>query len=135
MRFTAVLLCLLTVSCLPQKRGTVFIDPSLETLIPPDTIFIVGASVDKIKDTPVYQKLLKDLELAPLDDFTKKTGIDPRKDLWQVISVSNGKTALLLARGKFSSEMEPRLEAEGAQRIGYKGYSPGDSRLAGRARP
>lgn len=124
MRFTAVLLTsLLTVSCLPQKRSTVFIDPSLETLIPPDTIFIVGASVDKIKDTPVYQKLLKDLELAPLDDFTKKTGIDPRKDLWQVISVSNGKTALLLARGKFSTEMEPRLQAEGAERIGYKGYT------------
>lgn len=124
MRLAAVLLAaLLMVSCTPQKRSAVFIDPSLEMLVPPDTIFIVGANVDKIKDTPVYRKLLKDVELASLDDFTKKTGIDPRKDLWQVISVSNGKTALLLARGKFSTEMEPRLESEGAQRIGYKGYT------------
>jgi hypothetical protein len=124
MRWAAILpAALLMVSCVPHKRSAVFIDPSLEMLIPPDTIFIVGASVDKIKDTPVYQKLLKDLELAPLEDFTKKTGIDPRKDLWQVISVSNGKTALLLARGKFSTEMEPRLESQGARRIGYKGYT------------
>jgi hypothetical protein len=124
MRLAVVLLAVLMIdSCVPHKRGAVFIDPSLETLIPPDTIFIVGANVDKIKDTPVYQKLLKDLELAPLEDFTKRTGIDPRKDLWQVISVSNGKTALLLARGKFSTEMEPHLQSEGAQRIGYKGYT------------
>jgi hypothetical protein len=119
--------CALTVfaliGCAPPKRTSVFIDPSLETLVPPDTIFIVGASIDKIKDTPVYQKLFKDLELAQLDDFTKKTGVDPRKDLWQVISVSNGKTALLLARGKFSSELEPKLASEGAERIGYKGYT------------
>jgi len=114
---------LLLVSCAPPKQTSVFIDPSLEILVPPDTTFIVGASVDKIKDTPVYQRLLKNLDLPQLDDFTKKTGIDPRKDLWQVISVSNGKTALLMARGKFSSEMEPRLESEGAQRIGYKGYT------------
>jgi len=124
MRFTAIACAaLFLLSCAPSKRTTVFIDPALEMLVPPDTTFIVGASIDKIKDTPVYQRLLKNLDLSQLDDFAKKTGVDPRKDLWQVISVSNGKTALLMARGKFSTEMEPRLQSEGAQRIGYKGYT------------
>ncbi len=124
MRFAAVALgALLLVSCAPQKRTSVFIDPALEMLVPPDTIFILGASVDKIRDTPVYQRLIKNLDLSQLNDFTRRTGVDPRKDLWQVISVSNGKTALFMARGKFSTEMEPRLQSEGAQRIGYKGYT------------
>ena len=124
MRFALVYIAaLVLMGCAPGKRTSVFIDPSLEMLVPPDTTFIVGASVDKIKDTQVYRKLLKDLSLPQLDDFTKKTGIDPRRDLWQIISVSNGKTALLMARGKFSTEMEPKLESEGAQRIGYKGYT------------
>ncbi|HME05911.1 MAG TPA: hypothetical protein VKG25_02635 [Bryobacteraceae bacterium] len=124
LRFAVVpLAALLLLSCAPQKRTSVFIDPSLEMLVPPDTTFILGASVDKIKDTPVYQRLIKNLDVSQLNDFTRKTGVDPRKDLWQVISVSNGKTALFMARGKFSTEMEPRLTSEGAQRIGYKGYT------------
>jgi hypothetical protein len=116
----ALVLC----SCTPGKRSSPFIDPVLEMLVPSDTIFLLGANLDAIKNTPVYQKLLSQLDLPQLNQFAKQTGLDPRKDLAQVISVSNGKTGMLMARGKFSQgDLEPRLEAQGAKRFGYKGYN------------
>src|ERR1700738_4655423 len=58
------------------------------------------------------------------DDFVRKTGLDPRKDLWQILSTSNGKTGLFMARGKFADgELEPNLEKNGLARFGYKGYN------------
>jgi len=119
-----ILAALVLISCAPAKRTSPFIDPSLETLVPSDTVFILGANIDAIKNTPVYQKLLSQMDLPQLNQFTEQTGLDPRKDLSQVISVSNGKTGLLMARGKFSEgDLEPRLEAKGAKRFGYKGYN------------
>ena len=51
--------------------------------------------------------------------------------MWELLFVSNGKTAVLLGRGKFANEMEPRLEKEGAKRFGYKGFNLiGDERGA-----
>jgi hypothetical protein len=67
-----------------------------------------------------------------LEYFTKTTGLDPRKDLSQILTCSNGKTGLLLARGKFRpQEVESRLEANGAKQFAYKKYSLfGDERGA-----
>ena len=109
-------------SCTRASRTSPFIDPDLEALVPSDTVFILGANVDAIKNTAVYQKLLSQVDLPQLNQFAEQTGLDPRKDLSQVISVSNGKTGMLMARGKFSQrDLEPRLEAKGAKRFAYKG--------------
>ena len=122
--FPVALSTLLLCSCAPQKQvRPLFIDPSLEALIPPDSVFIVGANIDAIKDTPIYHKLLSQMDLPQLNQFTQQTGLDPRKDLRQVISVSNGKTGLLLARGKFDHAGEqPQLQANGATLFDYKGH-------------
>jgi hypothetical protein len=118
-----LLLCAALFSCAPKTVLSPFLDPVLENLVPSDTVFIVGANVDAIKNTPVYQKLLSRADLPQLNEFAKQTGLDPRKDLSQVISVSNGKTGLFMARGKFNAaQLEPRLEAQGATRFTYKGY-------------
>ena len=69
------------------------IDPALESLVPADTVFIVGGNLDAIRETAVYQKLLSRVPLPQLDDFTRQTGLDPRKDLSQILSCSNGKNA------------------------------------------
>lgn len=58
-----------------------------------------------------------------MEEFAKQTGLDPKKDLWELLFVSDGKNNVLLGRGKFANEMEPRLEKEGAKRFGYKGYT------------
>jgi hypothetical protein len=79
----------------------------------------------------VYQKYLADRKFSQVEEFAKQTGLDPKKDLWELLFVSNGKNNVLLGRGKFANEMEPRLEKEGAKRFGYKGYNLiGDERAA-----
>jgi hypothetical protein len=66
-----------------------------------------------------------------VEEFAKQTGLDPQKDLWELLFVSNGKNNVLLGRGKFANEMEPRLEKGGAKRFGYKGYNLiGDEKAA-----
>ena len=128
----AALLCLALAGCQARRSESLLIDPALESLVPADTIFVAGANVDTIRDTPVYQKLLGRMPLPQLDEFSRRTGLDPRKDLSQVLSSTNGKSGLLMARGKFrTQETEARLEANGAKRFAYKKYSLfGDERAA-----
>lgn len=117
------LLCLALAGCQAKKSGSLRIDPALEALAPSDTVFAAGANVDAIRDTPVYQKLLSRVPLPQLDEFTRQTGLDPRKDLSEVLSCSNGKYGLLMARGKFNTaDLEKRLEARGAAPFAYKNY-------------
>src|SRR5581483_11490851 len=99
------------------KVGSVTIDRTLESLVPPDTIFMMGANVDAIRNTAVYQKHI---------------GIDPRKDISEVLSMTDGKSGVLMVRGKFNpADIEAKLEKEGAQKIPYKGHNLlGDERNA-----
>jgi hypothetical protein len=99
------------------------IDPALATLIPDDTTLLVGTRLEALERTPVYQKYLADRKFPQVEEFAKQTGLDPKKDLWELLFVSDGKNNVLLGRGKFANEMEPRLEKEGAKRFGYKGYT------------
>ena len=128
----AAVLCLALTGCQAKKSESLHIDPALESLVPADTMFVVGANVDAIRDTPVFQKLLSQMPLPQLDEFSRRTGLDPRKDLSQILTCSNGKTGLLLARGKFKAqELEARLEANGAKPFPYKKYRLfGDERAA-----
>jgi len=99
------------------------IDPALATLIPEDTTLVVGTRLEALERTPVYQKYLADRKFPQVEEFAKQTGLDPKKDLWELLFVSDGKNNVLLGRGKFANEMEPRLEKGGAKRFGYKGYN------------
>src|SRR5580658_4233483 len=92
------------------------IDPALATLIPGDTTLLIGTRLEALERTPVYQKYLADRKFPQIDEFARQTGIDPKKDLWELLFVSNGKNKILLGRGKFANEMEPRLEKNGAKR-------------------
>jgi hypothetical protein len=120
----AALLCLALAGCQAKKSESLHIDPALESLVPAGTVFVVGANLDAIRDTPVFQKLLSRMPLPQLEEFTRRTGLDPRQDLSQILTCSNGKTGLLLARGKFKAqELESRLQANGAKPFTYKKYS------------
>lgn len=122
-RWCGVVVCLILAACQPKKPEALRVDPSLEALVPADTVFIVGANLDAIRETSVYQKLLSRVPLPQLDDFARQTGLDPRKDLSQILSCSNGKHGLLMARGKFNvAELESRLEAQGQKGSTYKNH-------------
>ena len=108
------------------------IDPALSSLIPPDTILLAGARLDQIQKTSLYQKHLANRPVPVMDDFPKRIGLNlQRRDLWELLFISDGKQSVILGRGKFSDEAEPRIERPGATRFGYKGYNlVGDERAA-----
>jgi hypothetical protein len=121
-------LALLTVACSscslkPQSSN---LDPSLALLIPADTIALVNVRLDLLQKTPVYQKYFSKQNIPQIDEFAQKTGVDPRRNLWEVLFISNGKQSAVLGRGMFSDESEPRLDnltRQGAKRFGYKGLN------------
>jgi len=108
------------------------IDPALSSLIPPDTILLAGARLDKLQETSIYKKHLADRPVPLIDDFPKRIGLQvKRQDLWELLLISDGKQSLVLGRGKFANEAEPRVERLGGTRFGYKGYNlVGDEREA-----
>jgi hypothetical protein len=108
------------------------IDPALAGLIPPDTILLAGARLDQFQKTPVYLKHLANRPVPLIDDFPKQIGLQVRReDLWELLLISDGKQSVVLGRGKFANEAEPRIERPGATRFGYKGFTlVGDEREA-----
>ena len=131
--FPLILAACAVVSCRGPAQNGASVDPALATLVPADTAILVGARLDKLRETPTYQKHFSTIPLPRLDEFTKETGLDPRKDIWEVLFASNGsQSGVLMVRGKFATgELEPRLQREGATRTQYKGYGLfGDERNA-----
>jgi hypothetical protein len=125
MRIALVLLTLAVCSCSRQPSGRVFIDPAFPPLIPNDTVFLAGVRMEKLRETPVYKRVV---ELGPatsmLNRFTQQTGLDPRKDLWEFLVVGNGKDTFIMCRGEFAPRgLEPKLEKAGARRFAHKGYT------------
>jgi hypothetical protein len=131
-RESALLLCLALASCQPKQSASLHISPSLEALVPSDTVVVLGVNLAAIRNTTVYQKLISRVPLPQLDSFTQQTGLDPRKDLSEFLVCSNGKTGLLLVRGMFRiTDLEARFKAKGVTPTNYKGHALfGDDRAA-----
>jgi len=125
------ILALALAGCVKTPPGPK-IDPALASLIPPDTILLAGARLDRLQDTPIYQKHMANRPVPLIDDFPIQIGLEvKRKDLWELLLISDGKQSVVLGRGKFADEAEPRIEIPGATRFAYKGYNlVGDERQA-----
>jgi hypothetical protein len=116
---------LMLAGCAHKESAGVKVDAALDTLVPSDTVLMVGTRLEALLKTPVYQKHFAGKQFSQVEDFAARTGLDPRKDLWELLFVSNGHQGILLGRGKFADEMmEPRLERQqGGERSGYKGLT------------
>jgi hypothetical protein len=120
----ALPLALLFAASCSHPRQAVFIDPALATLTPPDTTLLVGARLDKLRESATYQRHFADLRFPALDRFVQETGLDPKKDLWEILYASNGSNSVLMTRGRFSpADLEPRIQREGVTRTSYRGYT------------
>ncbi len=114
----------LLAGCQPKQSASLHISPALETLVPSDTVVVLGVNLAAIRDTTIYQKLITRVPLPQLDRFTQQTGLDPRKDLSEILLCSNGKSALLLVRGKFRlPDLEARFKSNGVTPANYKGHA------------
>lgn len=122
-----VLLCaavLLSFSCGKKSETGVFVDPAFPALVPPDTTLLAGIRLDKIKTTPLYKKYGGNIDLTQLNEFSRRTGIDPLRDVWSVLVAFDGKESIAMARGRFTAaELEPKLAGLGASRLPYKHYT------------
>lgn len=123
-------------ACRPPKSSTIVPDAALMPLVPADTKILAGIRVEEIKKTAVYRELLAAEKLPQIEEFARETGIDPRKDIWEIVLASNGESTLALVRGKFTdggitdSGKEPELAKKGVRRFPYKGYTLlGDDRI------
>jgi hypothetical protein len=128
----AALACLALSACLPKQSASLHVSPALEALVPADTVVVLGVNLASIGATPIYRRLITRVPLPQLDEFEKQTGLDPRKDLSEFLLCSNGKTALLLVRGKFRlPDIEARFKSHGIPPSNYKGHALfGDERTA-----
>jgi hypothetical protein len=122
---TLALLCFGSLcSCTRPEAISVRIDPALAALVPNQTKYLMDIKLDKLKDSAVYQRHLKDRFEDQFEEFARNTGLDPRKDLWEILICSDGRRTVMMGRGKFAvADLEPRLEREGAQRFRYKSYN------------
>jgi hypothetical protein len=86
-----------------SAAGQIHPDDVLLRMAPAGTVSLVGARMDELKNTPLYQKLVAQKKLADLDRFAAETGFDPRRDVRELLLASNGKPdgTVLLARGTF----------------------------------
>lgn len=133
MRFlliTALALGLL-VSCHKPGSG-VLVDPALATLVPADSVALAGVKIESIRQTAVYAKYIEPSASLRIRELADKTGFDPRKDLYELLFVSDGNRGLVFARGKFSPlGLEPKPGGDGVERMSYKGLSlMGDDKSA-----
>jgi len=110
--------------CARRASQTITIDPALSSLIPPDAVMLVGVKAEPLRSTEFYRRWVEARPQPQLDEFAKRTGLDPRKDVRELLVASDGKSAVAMARGKFSpSGLEPSLAQAGARRLTYKGYT------------
>lgn len=124
-RLKIAIVSILALAACSKKDTGPRVDPALSTLVPADTTLLIGVRVEDLMKTQVYQKYLANRTIGPIEEFARRTGLDPRKDLWEVLLISNGQEQVVLGRGKFSNEAEPRLEWEraGAKRTNYRGFT------------
>ena len=117
-----ILFTLFLAAACARKVPGVKIDPAMAMLIPRDATVLGGVHVEALQKTSIYKKYLADRQIPAADDLAKLTGIDARKDLWELVFVAGEKYSAVLGRGSFASDMEPKLERAGARIVPYKAY-------------
>jgi hypothetical protein len=107
----------------PSDDDPVKIDPALMVLVPPETQLLMGIRVKEITKTPAYGILREKKILEPLEEFVSRTGINPEKQLYELLITFDGQEGLVLARAKFNEEsaLEPDIKGPGMKRFDHGG--------------
>lgn len=100
------------------------VDAAIAPLLPGDTVVLAGLRLDWLKETPFFRKYVEGRRIPDLDSFKDKTGLDPIKDIWELVYSATPSRTLLFIRGKFGGEfgLEPNFSLPGLQRMSHKGY-------------
>lgn len=115
-----LLLCVTLAAC----RGLVPhgpIDSGLAAFVPPDAQALAGVRIDRIRATPLYRKIAARNRLPAFPEFRAESGIDPDRDLQDVLLASDGKSVLAIARGTFPAKPPGELSGGGRPAIAFVG--------------
>ena len=106
-----------------SRSQTARISAEFEPLIPSDTVHLIGVRMEEIRTSPLLEKLaIGGRQSATLDRFIQETGVDPLRDIHDVLAANDGKNTLLMVRGKFQpAAIETKLTAKGATRLSHGG--------------
>jgi hypothetical protein len=111
-------------SCGRRATRGVILDSAFERFIPPDTNVLAGVQIAKLTSAPIYVSHKDQLDVARFDAFSERTGLDPSRDLSEVLVAWNGKQAIAMAHGKFTeSNMRSKLVSLGLGRTRYSKYT------------
>lgn len=78
--------------------------------------------MEQLAKTKFWTDYVQKGRIQMVENFRTRTGIDPGKDLWELLVAASPKDSLVFIRGKFSDMgLEPKLQREGAERFSYKG--------------
>lgn len=115
----------------PGATG-VSVNSAFRPYVPPDTKALAAADLDNFKASPFYKRHQGELNIPLLDAMSQRMGLDPRRDISDVLIAWNGKEPAVLARGHFdANSLEPKFASLGMRRIRYKTYTLfGDDRDA-----
>jgi hypothetical protein len=109
------------------------VDAALAPLIPSSTLALAGLRLDRLRDTPFYRRYVEGKQIAMLEEIQAQTGLDPRKDIWEIVLAYRGqeKAPLAFIRGKFGGEFgrEPSFDRTKFRTLNHKGYyilTPGE---------
>ncbi len=128
MRYFSVSLALAGIiaatGCTKHPINGVAVQSAFRPLIPPDTKVLAGLDIDKIKTTPLYQRHEKELDFPLLNESTERIGLDPRKDISNLLVAWNGKQPIFMMLGRFKpAEVEKKMASLGAARSKYQKYT------------
>jgi hypothetical protein len=127
----AALFALTLAACDSGRIGAVRIDPSLQSLVPGNTTMLAGADIDSLRNTEFYKRGMYLVDFSGLSSFASLTGVDLSKDIHEVLTCSDGKTAVVIADGRWDNNaVQQHLASNGAVRSDFHGralYTAGTS--------
>ncbi len=124
MRAGWLVVAMAALGCRSAEQGSLRIDPALAALVSGDAVLLAGARMDALRATPIYKARVVGKPQPLLDAVADRLGVDLRRDVAELLIASDGKHALVMARGKFApGNVEAKLVRKGARRTTYRGHA------------
>lgn len=109
--------------CSKPGASGINVNEAFKPLISASTTVMAGIDLDALKSSPLYAKYNSDLNLRGMEQFGQEFGIDPARDLRELLYVSDGKKQWFMARGTLRGpEIERKLQGKGFKTSTYKGF-------------
>ncbi len=114
--------CLVALVGCSKYSGTgVELDSSFARYVPAGTKALIGVKVDSLKSSEFYKRHESQLKLPQLSAMQERIGMDPARDLTEIVLAWDGQQVLTIARGNFKSEeVQPKIAKLTPEREQYK---------------